>query len=290
MHTGCTTGIVLGIDVGFSETARTTCFCTLEWNHVVAAFRFGVTISDAEARRRALIELVGSRELLAVAVDGPLTRGLRLVAHYRSAEALLSRGVLQKRGKPGQTSAPVGQKLHFHATQLAELALECVRIAASAHGDAIHAKCIVEAFPNMYLAALIDEHALPPLKRDATDRYWEVLVHKSDRLLRVLAHLLPRRHLQNELRSIADHEQRAGVICALTALSVAMREYVCVGDSEDGDIVLPPRAMWGAGVRAPGAWLEAELRANLPAVRQARKAHMNHKRARIIVNCPQLGT
>ena len=65
-------------------------------------------------------ELVRRRELAGVALDGPLTRGLRLVRHYRAAEAILSRGPLQKRGKPGPTSAPMGQKLHEHATKLAK--------------------------------------------------------------------------------------------------------------------------------------------------------------------------
>ncbi len=279
-------GTVLGIDVGFSDRARTTCFCTLEWNQSVAALQFRLTNSDAEARRRALVDLVGDRALLGVAVDGPLTRGLRLVTHYRSAEALLSRGVLQKRGKPGQTSAPIGQKLHRHATQLANLTLECATIASSTNGGAIHENCIVEAFPNMFLAALVDERALPTLARDATDRYWDVLVDKSDRLLTLLAHLLPNRHLQNDLRRITDHEQRAGVVCALTALSVAMRDYVCVGDAEDGHIVLPPRSMWGSSLRGPGAWLDAALQANLPAVRQARKGHLNHRSATITFTSP----
>lgn len=94
------TGAVLGIDVGFSALARTTCFCILEWHRSLATFRFGVARSDTGERRSALVDLVGHRLLLGVAVDGPLTRGLRLVSHYRAAEAILSRGVLQKRGKP----------------------------------------------------------------------------------------------------------------------------------------------------------------------------------------------
>ncbi len=286
MDSSRATGVVLGIDVGFSNRARTTCFCTLEWNQSVAAFQFRLTNSDADARRRAVVELVGTRELLGVAVDGPLTRGLRLVTHYRSAEALLSRGVLQKRGKPGQTSAPVGQKLHAHATQLAKVTLECAMIAPSTQCDAIHTSCMVEAFPNMFLAALVDEHALPSLSRDASDRYWELLVDKSDRLLTLLAHLLPNRQLHNDLHGITDHEQRAGVVCALTALSVAMHDYVCVGDAEDGHIVLPPRSMWGSSLHGPGAWLDAALQANLPAVRQAREGYLNHRSATIIFNSP----
>jgi hypothetical protein len=65
--------------------------------------------NDAD-RRRALDDLLaGELSALTVALDGPLTRGLKLVRHYRSADALLSQGVFQTRGKPGQTSSPTGQ-------------------------------------------------------------------------------------------------------------------------------------------------------------------------------------
>src|SRR5205814_1026630 len=103
------TGSILGIDVGFSSSRRTTCFCVLDWTHTTASFSFERVRSDPEERRAALIRIVGNRYLCAVGVDGPLTKGLRLVPHYRAAEALLSRGVFQKRGKPGQTSSPTGQ-------------------------------------------------------------------------------------------------------------------------------------------------------------------------------------
>jgi hypothetical protein len=100
--------------------------------------------------------------LAAVAIDGPLTRGLRRVTNYRVADALLSGGAFQKRGKPGQTSSPVGQKLHDHATRLAELVLECAArevfsIAPAAHIEPIHETALVESFPNLFLGALIDD-------------------------------------------------------------------------------------------------------------------------------------
>lgn len=206
------------------------------------------------------------------------------MSHYRAADALLSRGVLQKRGKPGQTSSPVGQQLHRHATELAMLALDSVAVAYSNHWDPIHAKCVVEAFPNMYLAALVHECDFPPLARDASDRYWEILVERSDRLVALISHLLPGRQLITELNKVRNHEHRAGVVCALTALSVVMADYVSVGDTEDGHIILPPQTMWGSGTQECGTWLEPVLRSNLHAVRRARQAHANHRHARIATN------
>jgi len=111
------TGAVLGIDVGFSERRATTCLCLLEWSDNLVRLAFRKVGTDAHARSAALTSLIRkSMHLAAVAIDGPLTRGLRIVPHYRVADALLSHGVFQKRGKPGQTSSPIGQKLHQHAT------------------------------------------------------------------------------------------------------------------------------------------------------------------------------
>src|SRR3712207_6344820 len=97
-------GQVLGIDVGFSDTRRTTCFCLLSWTRESAEFGFRKTTASEHARRSALVSLCGHNEnhVLAVAVDGPLAMGLTHVSHYRAAEALLSQGIMQKRGKPGQ--------------------------------------------------------------------------------------------------------------------------------------------------------------------------------------------
>ena len=56
------------------------------------------------------------------------------------------------------------------------------------------------------------------------------------------------------LESITNHDHRAAFICALAALCVARKQYVAVGDPEDGHIVLPP-------ILQP--WAEDSLRKNL---------------------------
>jgi hypothetical protein len=138
---------VLGIDVGFSEKRRTTCFCLLRWEHDVACLMFRSTTSDPTKRRAALDDLLShNRQVDAVAVDGPLGPSLCALTEYRSAEALLSQGTMQKRGKPGQTSSPTGQLLHQHATALAGLALELCDVADAAHLEPIHPKRVVEPF------------------------------------------------------------------------------------------------------------------------------------------------
>jgi hypothetical protein len=242
-----TDGVVLGVDVGFSPTSRSTCFCTLAWDRSNAHLRFCLTTTCPTEMRAALDTLVNDRRVAGVALDGPLAKGLRLISHYRAAEAILSRGVLQKRGKPGQTSAPVGQKLHAHASELAALVVQRVRVDPATHCDAIFRNRVVEAFPNIYLAALVDEVRLSPLARNASDVYWCSLVHTSNKLVHHVRQLLPGRRLDFDLASISNHDHRAGVICALTALSVALDRHVAVGDALDGDIMLP--ALIGASQR-----------------------------------------
>lgn len=275
------TGAVLGIDVGFSAKKRTTCFCLLAWDQSTVTVDFRITGSETTERARTIAELCNCRELAAVALDGPLVHDLELVNHYRVAEAILSRGVLQKRGKPGQTSAPTGRQLHSHATSLAKQVLSSVAIAASSHWQPIHERRIVEAFPNLFLAALIDEERLPVLARDASDRYWEVVVKQSDRIDRLIRHLLPTRRIRDTLQECGNHEKRAGVVCALTALCVAAGEHVAVGDPVDGDIMLPPYSTWGVGWHRPDSWLEPVLRANVCTARISQKAHHNHKQGRV---------
>ena len=280
------TGSVLGIDVGFSQNAKTTCFCLLTWDRSNISLNFQRAGTDIEDRKLALTKVSISNHMDGVAIDGPLTHGLRLVPHYRSAEALLSRGALQKRCKPGQTSAPIGQQLHRHATDLANLALT-FNISDATHFQPIHAKRIVEAFPNAFLAALIPETDLPPLRRDASDRYWETSVLNTSRLENLVKVLLPNRRLQFNLRNCTDHEHRAGVICALTALIVVVGLHVGVGDPVDGDIILPSRNSWGISKTASSSWMEMELRSNVLKVRTSRGSNLNHRHARITLDLCQ---
>ena len=153
---------------------------------------------------------------------------------------------------------------------------------AATHPEPIHGMAVIEAFPNMYLAALVPEPELPVLFRDASDRYWEILANQSGRLISVFHRALPGRALCNDLAAIHDHEHRAGVVCALTALSVASGEYVAIGDPADGDIILPAQSKWGLAIDGRGSWLHPVVHKNLTSVRTARRCHPNHRQARIM--------
>jgi hypothetical protein len=166
----------------------------------------------------------------------------------------------------------MGRQLHRHAIQLARLALSLdpghLSVAAAAHLEPIHPKAVVEAFPNMFLGSLIPEASLPALHRDATDRYWEVLV--ANRGLDALVEtLLPARIVAPPFARFTDHDERAAIASALTALCVAAGAYVGVGDAVGGDIFLPPEGLWGSRSRGAGSWVEAALDASALKVRRA---------------------
>ncbi|MDQ7838931.1 MAG: DUF429 domain-containing protein [Thermodesulfobacteriota bacterium] len=277
-------GVVLGIDVGFSAKSATTGLCLLSWDTNSMKISFVRTRTGSVDRRRDIRALVGSAQLLAVAIDGPLVRGLQRISHYRAAEALLSRSVLQKRGKPGQTNSPVGQQLHAHATELAEIVLTECAVDAAAHYQAIHERCIVEAFPNMFLAAGVPEAELPSLRRNASDAYWRGLVVQSGRLLQLMGSLLPGRKPSCELCTFINHEDRAAFVCALSALSVLSQRHVAVGDPYDGDIILPPRIWWGKASIGTNPWMEVVLRDNLASVRRSRNGSKHHGDARVVLH------
>lgn len=270
---------VLGVDVGYSDNRISTGLCLLSWDDKKIEIVARRCTSQLEGQKQAILDIVNEKKLASVAIDGPLTHDFQLVNYYRSSETLLSRGCLQRRGKPGPTNSPTGQQLHTRATELAQFIAKKLTINNSSHYQPIYAKSVVEAFPNMFLAALIDEHHLPQLHRDASDRYWEKAI-KLKLFDRMFSVLLPGRELRINLDQIADHDERAAIVCALTALVVAVGKPVGVGDPSGGDIILPPRKLWGLG-NGGVAWMTKALLENMESIGASPGNVQHHDLSRI---------
>ena len=274
----------LGIDVGFSANKATTGLCLLTIDQNSVSWRCQNTWTDETRRKQALRALVPAGTTLAgVGIDGPLASGLTCVQHYRSAEALLTRGAFQTRGKPGQTSSPTGQRLHKHATALAKMALdlEQVSILPATHPDAIHEKRIAEAFPTAFLSVLLPEGSFSSTDpRVKSDLYWMRALETGGLHDLLTQTLTPGLVLDEPMDSISHHDARAALLCALVAVCVERGRYVAVGDSIDGDIILPPFELWGRASGDGGVpWAQPILRSNLATVRQGAG---NHAKARIV--------
>lgn len=260
-------GSVLGIDVGFSPKKRTTAFCCLSWDRERLESKHACATADYELRHQALGDVLSGRsEVMAVAIDGPLRPSLPVVREYRTAECVLSRGAFQKRGKPGQTHAGSGPKLHDHATQLARLVPEHGCSPATTMPFSIVGHGIYEAFPNLFLGVLCDETKYPV--RPEKGRCWtdSLFYLVRGRLEELLRYVLPGRAGTNAT-DVKGYEPIAALVCALTALSAAAGVSVAVGAARDGFIVLPPLVLWGSSASGE-RWAERELRKNVHGLKQ----------------------
>ncbi len=240
------TGSVIGIDVGYSTTRATTGIAIISWTEGQIFWDTKNARTDARDRTDHLNSLTRERPgPTATAIDGPLRPGLTVQTNkYRSAEAILSKGPLQQRGKPGQTNAGSGPALHKEATRLAHFAVGLLPLGPSRPECRIHDQMVVEAFPNIFLGSLCDEASYPKRQsRNWTDILFPFVKHKLSCLVTTL---LPDRTINRPFEAF-DHEAIAGLTCAVTALCMLAGTYTAVGSDSDGWIILPPAWAMGQG-------------------------------------------
>jgi len=243
---------VLGVDVGYSPTQASSAVCRLNWDHQEIRWTLQRFRARPEEQLHVLRSVAGPGRLEAAALDGPLRAGLDVIGRYRTAERMLTRRLQPRIGTPGQASAPVGQALNAAANTCARIILAPAR-----HAVPIDAKAVVEAFPSSFLGVMLeDPTAVPARRQDRSDVFFQHLV-RTGGLPRLLNHLLSGRSLTQSLAAVTNHDERAALVCAITALGVAARAFVAVGDA-DGWIILPP-ALFLQG------WAMADLQANAAA-------------------------
>ncbi|WP_417310055.1 hypothetical protein [Devosia sp.] len=235
------TGDVLGVDVGMSPTRRSSAVCRLSWTPTRVSWVIRRFRATPEERQAAMAETIGTAQLLAAAFDGPFRAALDIIGVYRACERLLTRRDFRTRiGKPGQSSAPIGRALNEHTNYCIRRALP--HVADARHPGAIHGKAVVEAFPSSFMGLMLAApETIAVTRGNRSDLFFRHLV-AAGTLDRLLGHLLPGRAPTNDLDAVTNHDDRAALICALTALGVAAGDFVSVGDAE-GRIILPPRPL-----------------------------------------------
>jgi predicted RNase H-like nuclease len=241
--------LVIGFDVGYSATGRTSGFllaCLTGSRLTAVQGPSALTQADAV---RALAGALRKDVVAAVAVDAPVAavppRG------YRAVERVFSLGRFQTVCKPGSSGAPVGQRLAraCDANRRA-VATDAGYVRFDELGSNRSNAPVVEAFPTAAMAVFSAPSSLPAAARSAkTDRYFESLIGGSDAALAGI-------ELADDLRNVTNHETRMAVVCALVASWYLTGAYCAVGNVRQGYFLMPAASAWHP-------YWRAELRSSL---------------------------
>ena len=245
------TGLI-GLDVGFSGKRPSSGVARLCASGEVLVGHCGVTLEER-------IAVVGNSPAQLVAIDAPIAA--IPPDEYRNCEKMMVRGMFAKRCKPGCSHVRgTGQQFRKAGGDSAEQ----MRSLASAGDLAVKfprmvASCnIMEAFPNGFLgvalAGDVYENA-PRLKRGKKfDWLYDKWVERD--LFSSLARELrikKRDEFLKQCREKNQHDQRAALVCVLTAACVSAGQYTAVGDERGGYFFLPPWKFWAK-------WAQEEIR------------------------------
>jgi hypothetical protein len=89
---------------------------------------------------------------------------------------------------------------------------------------------------------MFDKTELPiTVRARRSDVYFQALAGNG-LLKNLLSYLLPGRVSKSRFSDVTNHDKRAALICALTALCISGDSYSAVGDIQNGWIILPPHS------------------------------------------------
>ena len=252
---------LVGLDVGFSADRPSSGVARLTG---AGELRIGHTTSSWEDRRR----VVGAGPLDVAAIDAPFASAP--AQQPRSCERVFSFGGFQRRCKPGLSHIPgTGQQLRAAgweaAKQLRDLAAER---ALATPFPRVGPCNIVEAFPNAFLGVCLptsEYEQMPKLRRGQKFDWLYDRWAGCERFGVLLSDLGldGGGELQARCRENTQHDQRAGLVCLLTAAAVYVGRYTAIGDERGGYFYLPPWTAWAS-------WAQRELdqqRRRLPSLR-----------------------
>lgn len=224
---------LLGVDVGFSKTQRSTGVACLHGDKL-SLYR---ATSDWENRRDQLPQGF-SPDM--IAIDGPLLPHLIDSNRARNCEQFFSRGLFCRRCKPGLSHFGTGYDLRKAAYETAH------QFGKHFFGTGYNLNSrIVEAFPNLFLGVMVsdaDYLAMPKLRRG---QKFDWLYGRAIEKLAVAGTLagLPGFVCERVIVE-ADHELRAALVCLATAGLALNGKAVRAGCDDGGWFWLPPIELW----------------------------------------------
>jgi predicted RNase H-like nuclease len=236
---------LIGLDVGFSAKRRTNALAELRSGEI-RVVKLSVDERDAELGRL--------RDVDVIAIDAPLLPSGCAAETPRLVERLFSRGLFQRRCKPGASHVRgTGHLLRAHGARVATAVMEAARWESTPPFPTIVSRCgVVEAFPNAFLGVAMPDHvftAQPKLVRgkkfDWLYDQWIALDLFSGAVMRCGLPL----ELTIMLHAERDHEKRAALVCLMTAAFAATGGAKAVGDERTGYFFLPDDEFWAAWSR-----------------------------------------
>ena len=184
-----------------------------------------------------------------IAIDGPITPFQHDANLVRKVESFFQRGAFQRRCKCAASHVKgTGQQLR----QAAALAADVLSPSAPNTGDESHPLIrkgrLVEAFPNAFLGVCVTEDAFAQMPRLRRGKKFDWLYgqwQKDGIAERLPLNSAPTVSLFSEkMQKTHDHEERAALVCLMTAACVADGSFTAVGDKAGGWFFLPPWSLW----------------------------------------------
>jgi hypothetical protein len=184
-----------------------------------------------------------------LAIDAPVLPMHELHYRRRACEKVFVWGAFQKRCKCGESQVSgTGQALRRAGVDTAHAFVkdvakgECARPFPRIFGE----HNIVEAFPNAFIGVTLAEAKFEstPGRGDKFDWLYDAWIESKvpNRLKAVLD--WDRENFWRAVNDNKHHDERAALVCAITALCVLRGVYVAVGEPSGGYFFLPPWQMW----------------------------------------------
>jgi hypothetical protein len=232
----------MGVDVGFSTIRLTTGIACLHGDRL-SVERAGTSWESREAKIRS------GFQPSVIALDGPLLPQCSPHGIRRHVESVFIRAPFHNRCRPGLSHHGLGLELRHAASEACAQFSRILAPSVSAKGGAVRREGpIVEAFPNAFLGVLMPELEFVPAPKLERGRRFDWLygeIVRNGRLESVLSKNLELpQDVWVRLRSEANHEKRAALICLLTAALAAKGTAAIIGEHEGGWFWLPPWSLW----------------------------------------------
>jgi predicted nuclease with RNAse H fold len=236
------TPALLGVDVGFSESKKTT---GLAW-FAGSTIETALTGSSWEERSHSLPRDV---QFAIAALDAPIVPAEKRNA-FRGCERAFYGGAFWNRCRPGLSHhGRRGLALRDAGRQAAQDFSTVLTAVALPFGPSVFPmKPIIEAFPNAFMGVLLPAAAFAgwnkSLGKTKSDWLYERVV-EAGLFRKLLSKLnLASPSIQRKFEEAQHHDERAALICLLTAMFARSGDAVIVGDTDGGWFWLPPNSLW----------------------------------------------